>query len=235
MIKILPKALIFDLNGTMVDDMAYHTKAWHAILSDDLGATITFEELKMQMYGKNEELLIRVFGNDKFRKEEIKHLSIEKEKKYQQAFLPELKLVAGLEVFLNMAKEAGLKTGIGSAAINFNIDFVLDNLHIRHLFDAIVSADNVEQSKPDPETFLKVASLLQVAPEECIVFEDAPKGVEAALNAGMQTVALLTMHEKSEFSNYNNILQFITDYNDPFIKDFFDTKSYNLSDTKRKF
>ena len=111
---------------------------------------------------------------------------------------------------------------IGSAAIPFNIDFVLDNLHIRNRFGAIVSADDVAVSKPHPETFLKAASLLGVQPHECIVLEDAPKGVEAALNAGMKTVVLTTMHEQEEFAAYSNILVFVKDYEDPILDKLFD-------------
>jgi HAD superfamily hydrolase (TIGR01509 family) len=69
---------------------------------------------------------------------------------------------------------------IGSAAIMFNVDFVIDGLGIRHYFDALVSADNVKKSKPDPETWLTCAKELGIAPSECLVFEDAPKGVESA-------------------------------------------------------
>ena len=101
---------------------------------------------------------------------------------------------------------------IGSAAITFNIDFVLNNLNIRHFFRAIVSADDVTTSKPDPETFIKCAKLLNVSPENCIVFEDAPKGVEGAQNAGMDCVVLTTMHEKEDFSHYKNVIDFIKDY-----------------------
>ena len=219
--KLKPEAIIFDLNGTMVDDMAYHTEAWHSIINKELGADLSMEDLKKEMYGKNEELLVRVFGDQKFSMQEMKQLSLEKEKKYQQAFLPQLKLINGLLPFLNEAKSNGVKMGIGSAAISFNIDFVLDNLGIRHFFEAIVSADDVTESKPNPETFLKVAELLKVAPQKCIVFEDAPKGVEAAANAGMQTVVLTTMHQEDEFKNHNNILFFIKDYTDQNIISFF--------------
>jgi beta-phosphoglucomutase-like phosphatase (HAD superfamily) len=110
---------------------------------------------------------------------------------------------------------------IGSAAITFNIDFVLDNLHIRHYFDAIVSADDVNTSKPNPETYLAGAALLKIPPEQCIVFEDAPKGVEAAANAGMQAVVLITMHQKHEFSAYSNIICFVQDYHDKLLENLF--------------
>ena len=210
---VLPvKAFLFDLNGTMIDDMHYHNKAWFHILNDDLGANMTWDEVKSHMYGKNTELLIRVFGRDRFTLEEMNVLSVEKEKRYQAAYRPILKLIDGLSEFLVATKNKKIRLGIGSAAIPFNINFVLDGLDLRHYFDSIVSADDVLESKPDPETYLKGAAELGVLPEECIVFEDAPKGVEAAQRAGMRAVVLTTMHEAYEFAAYNNIIQFIADY-----------------------
>lgn len=211
----LAKAFLFDLNGTMIDDMEYHTRAWYQILNNDLGANLSWEAVKKEMYGKNVELLVRVFGPDRFSLAEMEHLSVAKEKSYQQQFFPQLKLIEGLDVFLANAQKAGVAMAIGSAAIPFNIDFVVDNLHIRHHFGAIVSASDVAESKPHPETFLKAAQLLGVEPQDCIVFEDAPKGVEAALNAGMKTVVLTTMHTEEEFAPYPNVLLFARDYTDP--------------------
>ena len=215
------QAFIFDLNGTMINDMEYHSIAWHAILNNDLKAGMTMAEVKSQMYGKNEELLDRVFGKGKFTKEQVETISMKKEKNYQAAFKPHLRLINGLPQFLEKAGQKGVKMAIGSAAIPFNIDFVLDNLHLRHYFDAIVSADEVAISKPDPETFLLGAKLLGIPPERCLVFEDAPKGVEAAMRANMPCIVLTTMHEKDEFLRYPNVLNYITDYMDPSLEELF--------------
>jgi beta-phosphoglucomutase family hydrolase len=211
---VFQKAFLFDLNGTMIDDMEYHTRAWYEILNDDLGANLNWQQVKEHMYGKNQEVLIRIFGNDRFSNEEMDSLAVEKESRYQSAFKPHLRLIKGLDRFLQNANEQGVGLAIGSAAILVNIDFVLDGLGIRHYFSAIVSADHVTVSKPDPQTFLMAAKDLGVDPSQCIVFEDAPKGVEAALNAGMQVVVITTMHEEEEFSGYPNILAFISDYDD---------------------
>ena len=204
---------LFDLNGTMINDMHYHIKAWHGILNS-LGAKISMEQMKEECYGKNEELLERIFPG-RFSDEEKKRMSFEKEEAYQQAFRPQLALINGLPDFLNSAKENGIQMAIGSAAILFNIDFVLDGLNIRPYFNAIVSADDVSFSKPHPETYLKCAALLGEAPANCIVFEDAPKGVESAANAGMRAVVLTTMHTPDEFSQFDNIICFAEDYTDP--------------------
>ncbi len=212
-----PKALIFDLNGTMINDMDFHQRAWTEILNQDLHAGLTPEQVKAQMYGKNSELLIRLFGDSRFTEEEMDRWSIEKEKRYQKAYLPHMKLIPGLDLFLEKAFVKKIPMAIGSAAIPFNIDFILDQLNLRKYFGAIVSAEDVAVSKPHPETFLKAAAQINVNPSDCIVFEDAPKGVEAALLAGMSCVVLTTMHSKDEFPLTDHVLAFISDYNDPFI------------------
>src|SRR5918993_2426989 len=154
------KAFLFDLNVTIIDDMSYHAEAWFDILNNDLGASLSKEEVKQQMYGKNHELLVRIFGEDRFTIEEMNALSFEKEQRYQQAYLPKLALIKGLKDFLDEAKVAGISMAIGSAAIPFNISFVVDNLELEEYFTAVVSADDVAISKPDPETFVRCAELL---------------------------------------------------------------------------
>ncbi|MEH3114854.1 HAD family hydrolase [Pedobacter terrae] len=221
MINDKPKAFLFDLNGTMINDMVFHNHAWHNILTHDLGANISFDAVKKQMYGKNQDLLERVFGVGHFTQEQIDQISIEKERRYQTAYKKHLALITGLGDFLEKAKKSGIQMAIGSAAIPFNINFVLDNLAIRSYFNAIVSAEDVANSKPDPETFTKGAEILGVDANQCIVFEDAPKGVEAAQNAGMKCVVLTTMHTKEEFSAYPNIIAFIEDYTDPKLEELF--------------
>jgi beta-phosphoglucomutase len=211
----LSRAFLFDLNGTMIDDMEYHIQAWSGILNEDLKAGLDYAQVKSQMYGKNDELLERVFGARAFSPERMRDLSMEKERRYQAAYRPYLRLIEGLGDFLEMSRQNGIRMAIGSAAIPFNIDFVLDNLGIRPYFSAIVSAEDVQVSKPHPQTYLEAASRLGLLPEECLVFEDAPKGVEAACNAGMDSVVITTLHEPAEFASFDNIRFFIRDYRDP--------------------
>ena len=204
------KAFLFDLNGTMIDDMDYHVHSWHRILNE-LGANLSKEEAKAECYGKNHEVIERVFPG-RFSEAEKDRMSIEKEQQYQEEYRHSLALIPGLMEFLIEAKKNNIKMAIGSAAIMFNIDFVLDGLDIRHFFDVIVSADDVKKSKPDPETYLKCASLLGIPAAECLVFEDVPKGVESAYNAGMKAMVLTTMHVQHEFQQFNNVLGFHKDY-----------------------
>ncbi len=206
-------AFLFDLNGTIIDDMEFHIKAWEQLLNEDLKANMTWAEVKAQMYGKNTELFERVFGAGYFTDEKMQELSFKKERLYQEIYRPHLELMDGLESFLSKAEQLQVPMAIGSAAIPFNIDFALDNLHIRKYFSAIVSADDVTVSKPQPEVYIKCAELLGVAASSCIVFEDAPKGVEAAMNAGMKAVVILAnLHTEEEFAGYPNVIRFIRSY-----------------------
>jgi HAD superfamily hydrolase (TIGR01509 family) len=211
---IKPKAFLFDLNGTMIDDMGFHLQVWNKILNEDLKAGLTKEQVKYQMYGKNQELLDRVFGRGTLSEETSAFYSRKKEELYQEMYRPYLELIPGLGKLLEHARQAGVLLAIGSAANRLNIDFVLDNLDIRSYFGAIVGAEEVVESKPNPEVFLKAARLLQLKPEECLVFEDVPKGAEAALNAGMRTVILTTTHEEEEFEKFPNVLFCTRDYTD---------------------
>ena len=204
------KAFVFDLNGTMVNDMPYHIKAWHHQIIQ-LGGDLTLEQMKHQCYGKNDELLERVFPGKFSLAERIK-IGNEKEAVYRIEFKPFLQLIDGLAEFLKLAHQDNIKMAIGSAAIMDNINFVIQNMQIAHYFDAIISANDVEKSKPHPETFLKCASALGIDPTHCLVFEDTPKGVECALNAGMQAVVILGEHEASEFEQYENVIHFVKDY-----------------------
>jgi beta-phosphoglucomutase len=204
------KAFLFDLNGTMIDDMQYHITAWHKIFNT-YGASFSREEAMKECYGKNDEILDRIFPG-KFSQAEKNHISITKETEYQKVYLPHLKLIDGLPALLEQAKNHNIKMAIGSAAIMFNVNFVLDNLNIRHYFNAIISADDVVLSKPNGETYLKCAEALGVQQHECIVFEDVPKGVESAVNAGMKAVVITSLHTKDEFSSFDNILSFIDNY-----------------------
>lgn len=205
------RALLFDLNGTMVHDMPYHTRAWHQIFVS-LGLDISYEDTKKECYGKNEEVIERVMPG-------VYPLAIrtemgwKKEALYRKEFEAELGLIPGLHSFLQYYRAQEKQMAIGSAAIRENVDFVLDGCDIRSYFDAIVSADDVTKSKPHPETFLLCAQRLGVDAVQSLVFEDTPKGVECAVNAGMHTVVILTTHEEEEFEAYAPwIVDYIHDY-----------------------
>ena len=99
-----PEAFLFDLNGTMIDDMKYHLEVWFEVITKDLGANLTREEVRSQMYGKNEEVLIRIFGESRFKQFNFEAISQAKEERYQEIYKPHLHLLPGLLDFLQCDK-----------------------------------------------------------------------------------------------------------------------------------
>ncbi len=205
------RAFIFDMNGTMINDMHYHELAWYNVLVNQLKAPLTAEQVRHQLYGTATEMFDRVFGMGKFSRKEVDAISIEKESRYRAEFLPHLKLIDGLHALLDRARSNNIALAIGTAAPVGNIDFVLDNLQLRSYFPVVIGPDDVVESKPNPEVFLKAASRLGVAPEYCIVFEDAPKGIEAAARAGMKAIGITSYHSSDELRN-KNVLFTLEDY-----------------------
>lgn len=204
---------IFDMNGTMINDMEYHIRVWRNFVIR-LGGSISLEAMKEQCYGKNSEMLERIFPG-RFTDAEKLSLESEKEALYRKEYAAYLAPIAGLPDFLFKASASGIRLGLGTAGIRLNADFVLDGLDIRRYFSSLVCSEDVQHSKPDPETFLRCAAGMGVEPADCLVFEDSPRGVETAANAGMQCVVITSMHTADEFRAFGNIQFFISDYRDP--------------------
>ena len=189
-----------------------HHRAWQASLKK-LGTDWPIEKVMQEIHGVNEEILHRLYG-DRFTREERLAISAEKEKAYREIFLPEIKLIAGLETFLNDLYAAKIPMAIGTAAPPENANFLLDNLPIRKYFKAIFHAGDVKKGKPDPEVFLLGAEALQIPPEDCVVFEDSITGAAAAKNAGAAAIIVTTTHQEEEFAEFDHILGFIKDFSD---------------------
>lgn len=206
----MQQALIFDMDGTMVDNMMTHHRGWQRTLKR-YGLDFTLEQVVEHCHGKNTEIIERLFPG-KYTFEEREAISFEKESGYREIFLQELKLVDGLPALLETAFIHNIPMGIGTAAPKANVDFVLDNLNIRHYFQAIVHADDVTKGKPEPEVFFKVADQLHVPYEHCLVFEDSPTGARTALNAGMKAVILTTTHKEEEFKTIPSVIRCVPDF-----------------------
>ncbi len=199
------KAIIFDMDGTMIDNMMVHHRAWQQQLAIE-GFSYSLSEIIEQFHGKNLEIIERLFGH-KYTPEERLRFSNDKEKKYREIYRPDLKLVAGLHQLLATAYENDIPMGIGTAAQYANVDMVLDSLNIRNYFSAIVADVDVTKGKPNPEVFFTVAAKLNVLPQHCLVFEDSPIGAQTAQNAGMKAIIITTTHKAHEFEQYKTVIK----------------------------
>jgi beta-phosphoglucomutase family hydrolase len=202
------KAFLLDLDGTLIDTMPWHFKTWQVVVKE-LGSSLTGGALMNELYGNGAELMNRLVPGRIFTEAEAKKIVDAKEERYRTLYGQQITMLDGARAFLEEALAQKIPMGIGTASNQANIDFALDFLNLRPYLSAIVGADNVQHSKPHPETWLKLAEKLQTDPANCIVFEDAPKGVEAAANAGMKAIAITGHHSANDFKSYQNILQIV--------------------------
>ncbi len=185
-----PAAYIFDMDGVIIDSTLVHVDAWIAYLRTH-GRELP--EVGPRMLGKHNDAIVRDFFSDvALTEEEIFAHGANKERVYRELMTDvfEEKLVPGVREFLACGN--GVRLGVGSNAETANVDFVLERAGIRHYFAAIASGHDVERPKPAPDIYLKVAEMLGVLPDSCIVFEDSLTGVAAARAAGMRVVGVLT-------------------------------------------
>lgn len=206
------QGIIFDMDGTMIDNMMVHHRAWQRKLAE-YGQDLSLEEVRKRIHGVNEEILAREFG-DRFTPKQRRQIAAEKEATYREIYRPELQLINGLTDFLDQLDKKGIPYGIGTAAPGENANFVLDELKMRNRFKTMIHAGHVSKGKPDPEVFEKVAEEMQVSLQNCIVFEDSPTGAEAASKGGALSVIVTTTHQAEEFAHLTNIIQFIDNYTD---------------------
>lgn len=205
------QAFVFDMDGTIVDNMAFHTDSWITFF-ERRGQAIDADEFFRATAGRQGGEIIRSYLGAHLSDTEVAALNHEKESVYRELYAPHRKPVAGFEALVAQAKQHGVKLAVGTAAPPANVEFTLDGLDLRRHFDAIVGAADVARGKPHPDVFLKAAELCGVAPEHCIVFEDAPLGVEAARRAGMRCVVLTTTLPASSFADYDNVIAIVRDF-----------------------
>jgi HAD superfamily hydrolase (TIGR01509 family) len=129
--------------------------------------------------------------------------------------------VTGFDDLIAQAKLRGVALAVATAAPNANIEFTLDGLDLRRHFDTVAGAADVARGKPHPDVFLLAAERCGVTPENCIVFEDAPLGVEAARRAGMRCVVLTTTLPAEAFAEFDNVIHIASDFSELTIDELF--------------
>lgn len=207
----MKRAFLFDMDGTIVDNMAYHTAAWTEFFKRR-GTFIDQDDFFASTAGRHGREIMRAFIGGDLSDAEVESLNTEKEVIYRELYGPHRKVIAGFDALIAQAKASSMALAVATAASDANITFTLDGLDIRKHFDAIVGAGDVKRGKPSPDVFLKAAQQCGVAPENCIVFEDAPLGVEAARNAGMRAVVLTTTMPAAAFAAYDNVIAIASDF-----------------------
>ena len=182
---------IFDWDGVIIDSSAHHEESWER-LAKETGYSLPPGHFKRGFGMKNEVIIPNLlrWTSDSA---EINRLSLRKEALYREIVLEwGLKPLPGVVTWLNQLRDHAIPCAVGSSTHRLNIDTGLQLIGLRDRFQAIVTAEDVSHGKPDPEVFLTAASRIGMAPDACVVFEDALVGIEAAHRGGMKAVAVAT-------------------------------------------
>jgi HAD superfamily hydrolase (TIGR01509 family) len=186
-----PRAAVFDLDGTLVDNMRFHGDAWLA-LSRRLGSAATRHDFEQRWAGKKADEIFRMLLGRTPTPEESARLEDEKETSYRESYRPHVEPVPGLLPFLDRLRAAGIRLAVATAAPEKNRDLVLGGLGLGSAFEVIAGPEAVARGKPAPDIYLGAARALGVDPRACLAFEDAVNGVLSARAAGMEAVGVLT-------------------------------------------
>ncbi len=205
-------AFIFDMDGTLVDNMHFHTDAWVKFFNE-LGMKVEADDFLRKTAGKTSLEIFRGIFGETVAEQQLIEYGNRKDAIYRENFLPNLKPVEGLIAFFDEAKRLGIKMAVATAAPVANMEFILDGLDLRKYFDAITTAADVKNGKPDPEVFLVSAEKLCVIPANSIVFEDAIGGFEAAHRATMKSVGIATVNSIEDILKLDSVVEAHADFN----------------------
>jgi len=197
--------VVFDMDGVLVHSNPAHKKAIK-IFCDKHDRHVSEEFLLNKLYGRtNKEWIPEVFGelND----ERLKELADEKESLFRKLFDPKTGKVNGIIDFLNHLKEQEIKMVVATSAPPKNADYILSELQIEDLFDAVLTSRDVTKGKPHPEVYQKAAASINFDPKNCIVFEDSVAGTQAGINAGSKTVGVATTHTPAELDQCDLVIE----------------------------
>jgi beta-phosphoglucomutase family hydrolase len=206
-------AFIFDMDGTLVDNMAFHAQSWQALL-DELGLHLRAADLLKKVAGMPNDKTLRHILGPQPSNAQIRDYAERKEVLYRSLYGPHLKLIDGAADFIARARRLGLPLAVATSADRRNIEFVLGGLGVLDSFQAVVGAEDIVRGKPYPEIFLTAAARLGVPADTCVVFEDSLAGIEAAHRAGSRVVAVTTTLGPSAFQGLPGIAGIIEDYVD---------------------
>jgi HAD superfamily hydrolase (TIGR01509 family) len=190
-------AAVFDMDGVLIDSGAHHRHAWRMLL-DEMGAEPADPEHWRLTIGRPSEEAIPLLLGRRVSDAEARRLARRKRDFYQARAQTGLDPVLGVREFLESLEELGVPCAVGTSASRWDAERLLDDLGLLRFFDVMVTADDVMLGKPDPEVWVQVARRLRVPVARCVVFEDAPVGIQAARAAGMRAIGVTTAHRDDE-------------------------------------
>ncbi len=190
------RAVLWDMDGTLIDSMPLHWRAWQDTLQR-LNRPAEYSVWKQTMGMRNSEIIPLLFPD--MSPDESAALDRAKEARYRELVeMQDLELLPGVAHWIDQFKAVGWKQAIASSAPPENVATIAHVLHLNGAFGALISGAEVQRGKPDPDIFLVAAQWLNMLPQDCLVIEDAPAGIEAAHRAGMKAIGVLNTHPHLE-------------------------------------
>lgn len=190
-------AAIFDMDGTMINNMEYHKKAWKEFAKRH-GLDLTDEEFKEKMSGKKNDQIFKTIFDKELSEEEIAKYTEEKESVYRELYAAHIEPVAGLHDVITALQSAGKKLAVATTAPKDNREFGFKALGLENVFEVVLGDEDVTKGKPHPEIYVETAKKLGIDPARCIVFEDTPPGIQSGKDAGMKVISILTTHTEED-------------------------------------
>jgi HAD superfamily hydrolase (TIGR01509 family) len=187
------EAVIFDMDGVVVDSNPFHKKAWGAFL-ENKGIALTDEVFYREIFGTTGNHAIRRLMNTDISDYEAEQFTRKIDASYREIIQSsgDLTPVKGLEEFIGKLKDGGIRTALATSAPPANIQLVISKIGFSDCFDLVLDKTQIIKGKPDPEIFLKAVDRLGVDKSRCLVFEDSISGVTAAIKAGLKVVGVAT-------------------------------------------
>jgi beta-phosphoglucomutase family hydrolase len=191
------RAVIFDMDGVLIDSGAHHRAAWRAML-DELGVAPAEPDSWRLTIGRPSVEAVPLLLGRAMSSAEAQRLAARKQEHYRRLAAAGPALVPGVAEFVADLAARRVPRAVATSASRHDADGLLTRVGLRDRFEIVVTAEDVRRGKPDPEVYRLAASRLGVAPEHCLVFEDAVVGVQAARSAGMRTIGVSTAHTETE-------------------------------------
>ena len=225
----LPAAVIFDMDGVLVDSNPFHLKKWEALL-DEHGIPFDRDDLPRVILGHRNDTAFRHFFGSGLGEAEMETLGEELEERFRKVFRPHARPLPGLEALMVECHQAGVPMAVASSATVKNVAFIIEALGFGPYFHHVVTGDEVRHPKPHPEIYLKTAEALGIAPADCVAFEDSFVGIEAAKRAGMACVAIAStfpLDELRERTHANLVVESFERLNLKILRGLFNTGGAN--------
>ena len=184
----MKKGIIFDMDGTIVDSLPYHYKAWKIFFKENKVENFS-KKLKDYKGGGTLDLMTAVYGN-KYSRKELKIMTDDKEIIFREIYKNNVVPIMGFMDMFELIKSKNILVGLASNAVRKNVKMILSELKIYEKFDSIICGDEVKRGKPDPEMFDETVDRFNLKKEECLIFEDSVEGVSAAVNSKVDVVGI---------------------------------------------